>query len=322
MGTTDNSRLRVRVGHTEAERADNEKFFATGVAVIAFPIATGILGAFTPALFGYSGFLTALAWSFVALMYGIAYFRTFPNSKSFVALSVENEKLERDLESAQSDVASLQQSIELLSTLNSINYASRRMAATFITKPPTGLDELSEMCSELLAPIYLEGETLFGLQGSERWNFAVYLHRADTDELRPVWREKSLNHPSEGLGRVWTRGRGHVGKAFVDGQPIITGDATHPDVAQFCSVNGASLRDYDDEVYRSFASFPIGPVTNGNEPLGVLVATSDRVGRFNKENTAVLLHLADTLAAILQLADVNVVAILDREQGDKDVAAQ
>jgi GAF domain len=321
MASQDDERLRHRVLGEEARRADLEKSVATWAAVIVFLVAMAVLGAFTPDLWKYDRVLTGGAWLVLAIAYAFAYFRTFPSTRSFVTLAVNNEQLEQDVRDLTTSLEALQRSIGLLSFLDSLNFSSRRMATAYIQNTPKTLADFKEMCAELLAPVYLEGEALFGLGGSERWNFAVYLYSKDRDELVPVWREKSANHPSEGMGRAWGSGRGHVGKAFIDGQPIITGDATHPDVAQFCA-SGEAAREYDSEVYRSFASFPIGPIVNGeSKPFGVLVATSDRIERFSKENTVVLSHLAETLAAIVSLAHIDAQMML-RSSSDSRLGGQ
>ena len=64
------------------------------------------------------------------------------------------------------------------------------------------------------------------------------------------------------------------------------------------------IREYDRQVYRSFASIPIVLENEPEEPLGVLVATSNQVNRFNKFNCLILKHLADTLAGVIVLGDI------------------
>ena len=56
---------------------------------------------------------------------------------------------------------------------------------------------------------------------------------------------------------------------------------------------------YDQTVYRSFASIPIKLVNTEKQPFGVLVATSDRVDRFNKANCLILNYLASAVKSIL-----------------------
>jgi GAF domain len=105
------------------------------------------------------------------------------------------------------------------------------------------------------------------------------------------------------LPKVWDEsgaaGRGHVGFAFANNRPIITEDSRNPDVKNLVSASEDHSRDYDESVYISFASIPIGPVKDQQEPLGVLVATSDRPQRFSSENSRIIAHAALALANAL-----------------------
>ncbi len=86
----------------------------------------------------------------------------------------------------------------------------------------------------------------------------------------------------------------------------ITGDATEPNIAALLSPKAAKVFDYDDSLYVSFASIPLDVFGEGDRPLGVLVATSDRKNRFNRGNALILLHAADVLADLLILGHVKV----------------
>ena len=103
----------------------------------------------------------------------------------------------------------------------------------------------------------------------------------------------------------------------MNGKPIITGDASHPEVSPLSAVPQAKERRSDLDLYRSYASIPIGPLLEGETtPYGVLVATSDRVGRFDKENTLALVHMADLIASNIALLDLRI----DRLQQTSDEA--
>ena len=180
------------------------------------------------------------------------------------------------------------------------------MIATYVTDGLKSLKDLEAAVGSICSPLVNEGELLFGFGGSEKWNFACYLYSAQDDLLVPIWRERARTHPSTGIGRKWGRGQGHVGKTFVDAQTIITGDALHADVAQLCSAPKELEVEYDNTAYRSFVSVPIGPLlATCNRPYGVLVGTSDREKRFDKENSAILEHAASVIASLVVLADTN-----------------
>ncbi len=64
--------------------------------------------------------------------------------------------------------------------------------------------------------------------------------------------------------------------------------------------------DYDETAYRSYASIPILlDETDGatDEPIGVVLATSDRKDRFNKANCQILKQLAKVLFNILSFLE-------------------
>lgn len=147
-------------------------------------------------------------------------------------------------------------------------------------------------------------DRLFNFQSNELWNFAVYIYNEETQRLESVWRRKHPNHPSKEEARTWKQGQGHVGKAFSDGTAKITGDALDPNVASLMSPPNTLLRSYDRQAYRSFASIPIVLENDLEIVYGVLVATSDKVNRFNKFNCLILQHLADTLASVIVLGGI------------------
>src|SRR5262249_37709930 len=106
------------------------------------------------------------------------------------------------------------------------------------------------------------------------------------------------------------RGQGHVGYAFANSRAIITEDSRSPDVNNLVSAVDSQLRRYDPDTYVSFASIPIGPVRYGSEAAGVVVAPSDRAGRFTKENSRIIVHAAIALGNVLTTVESDLAAIL------------
>jgi hypothetical protein len=170
---------------------------------------------------------------------------------------------------------------------------------------------LERVVKNVLEPLVANGEDIFGFGPSEKWNFVVYIYHQATDELVAVWREKGQAHPSEGLGRKWRRGQGHVGFAFANARAVITEDGRDQDVRNLVTAPEGHRRDYDEDVYVSFASIPIGPVGAQLEPLGVLVATSDRAGRFSSENSRIFAQAALALANCISMMAPATVATLN-----------
>ena len=96
------------------------------------------------------------------------------------------------------------------------------------------------------------------------------------------------------------RVRGMSEKAFQAKHPLICADSTDPNVRGFFEAPTAKLMGYDIDRYRSLAALPIQ--TDGESPVGVLVATSEVKGRFDPEDDETvrpLFSLAKTLATLV-----------------------
>ncbi len=195
----------------------------------------------------------------------------------------------------------LKNKIEYLNLLQSNIQAFRELESQFIRKNEDDLTFFIDIAFSLVVDIR---EQLFDFEATELWNFAVYLYNQNSGKLEVVWRKKHHNHPSQGEERKWKPGQGHVGKAFSDCSAKITGDALDQNIAGLMSPPPQLNRNYDSEAYRSFASIPIMLENETEEPLGVLVATSNKVNRFDKFNCLILKHLADTLANVIVLKDI------------------
>ncbi|MCV2891426.1 GAF domain-containing protein [Ruegeria aquimaris] len=115
----------------------------------------------------------------------------------------------------------------------------------------------------------------------DRWTFGLYVPEGDKLVMRVTrrWSRES----EEASHREWKPGEGHVGQAFKTKRELVCRDSTDPNVRGFLIATGQNERSYDSELYMSFASVPI-MIGTRPKPLGVLVATSDRRGRFAPSN--------------------------------------
>ena len=209
----------------------------------------------------------------------------------------ENQELKRKVDY-------LTKEIDYLNTLRASAIAWLEMERQYLELEIDSLEKFRNLLSNFLAIVVEAREIIFGVEASELWNFVIYIYSRSFNQLVPVWREKSHLHPSQGLGRNWKPGQGHVGKAFVDCNSKIIGDATDPTVANLMAPPASLIQPYDQTVYRSFASIPIKLVSTEEQSFGVLVATSDRVDRFNKANCLILNYLASALANVIHLKQI------------------
>ncbi|WP_157933938.1 hypothetical protein [Microvirga ossetica] len=160
---------------------------------------------------------------------------------------------------------------------------------------------LKETIREILSLIVEDRERLFDFDASELWSFSVYVYDTRDGLLHPIWRDKHRKHPSSGPGRLWAPGRGHVGIAFAQCVPKICPDAYAPGVWEMFN-SADQAEPHDSRAYASFVSEPIGPVGGKSHPYGVLVATSDTVGRFDIASALALRHAASAIATLIYLA--------------------
>jgi hypothetical protein len=207
--------------------------------------------------------------------------------------------LKANADGLEQDVANALKRAELYSLIEKYGASCASALLSYAGQSLDSDEQLQRVVDNILDPLVTNGEDIFGFGPSEKWNFVVYIFDPSCDMLVAVWRRKGETHPSEGLGRGWRRGQGHVGFAFANSRAVITEDSRNPDVKNLVSATEGHKRDYDEGVYVSFASIPIGPVGDQQEPLGVLVATSDRSGRFSSENSRIFAHAALALANAL-----------------------
>ncbi|MEM9749426.1 MAG: GAF domain-containing protein [Pseudomonadota bacterium] len=312
----------IREEARRERRSADQRLFA---AMILFPILTAALGVVSTWLWSVERALTIGAWVFVFILYAVIWYKSSPKSEPVLALILANSDLRADVEALNELTAELEASEFVQAQKSNAAFYLRQMSAEYISQGLHVRDDLDEMLSDLLAPLYLMGGHLLEIDGKESWSFSVYLYSATDDVLRPVWRRRSPNHPSTGESRSWERGQGHVGKAFVDRRTLFTSDAHASDVAQLVEATGENQRNYDRDAYRSFASLPFGLTVDDSDqipPTGVLVATSSQIGRFDIEMVELIQHFADTLGVIFALTKTDL-DCLDREtrakhDGDRD----
>jgi GAF domain-containing protein len=151
---------------------------------------------------------------------------------------------------------------------------------------------------------------LFGMD-SDRWNFAIYLYDSAPGTLDCIACRRTIRAKEEAPHRSCEAGEGHVGIAFQMRREIVAADTSEPEARALFDALSPLRREDDLDRYRSIASIPIRLV--GNEPVGILVATSDVRGRFwlhqREEDTArepvePLRILANALALVIKTAEL------------------
>lgn len=182
--------------------------------------------------------------------------------------------------------------VQLSAHINCLGVAARAVESALLTTEPvrTGLEEAAK---QLLATLADQRAALFGIRDEELWNFAIYLRNGD--RLDCLSHRRNFGQAND-AARSWPIGSGHVGLACQRAGELVNADVATEEVFQGI---GELHRDYDAVRYRGTASICIPDVSNEGQPIGVLVATSSKVGRYTQANVQPLRDLAQSIGVIL-----------------------
>ena len=167
--------------------------------------------------------------------------------------------------------------------------------------PKVQTDRLGSMLDIVLA----EKHVLLGVR-DEAWNFAIYLMNPQRTELECVVCRRPSRTEEEASHRNWKPSEGHVGMAWQLAEELVAPDTSSPELAAYFSASRGQRKEDDAVRYRSIASLPIR--MQGEDPAGVLVATSDKEGRYRPhglsdsgiDNVEPLRVLSTSLAMVLR----------------------
>ena len=258
---------------------------------IASPVIIGVLASNYDQIIKISG---ALFWvPFLLLV-------AFAVALAWVTVAVDTSpQLYSELQEEQKTRAILTQDAVYFSLLQEELIAWNAVIRGYAKNKIKDKDKLKEAIKTCCTMIVENRRGYFNFDHREKWNFAVYLWDEQKELLIPFWRDHSCTYPSKDIGREWENGQGHVGHVFRNKEHIITSDASDPSISALMSANHKA-KDYDNETYRSYVPWPILHIEKDQQPFGVAVATSDKVGRFDRANAVVIHHLAVTLATLME----------------------
>lgn len=112
----------------------------------------------------------------------------------------------------------------------------------------------------------------------ERWTITIY--REEHGQLKSC-AAFTVDRGAETVPvREWPVGQGFAGAAFARDKEVVLADAQAPNVLAVLNMGGKE-KDGDDTKYRSIAAVPIRVALHGS-PWGVVIATSDKTGRFSE----------------------------------------
>lgn len=302
------SRFALRNSHNETA--------AIALQSAVLPIATALLGVATVPLWEFSWYIPIAAWMFLLIFYALVWQKSHPIHNDIYGLLLQKSRDEEELGRIKAENEDFEEIVIDLYYKNIASFFLRAMSIEYIKAIRNGNNSkeyLCEMIDEIMSPFYMAGDSIFGFEISEKWSIGVYIYDNTDGVLKSAWRKTSGTHPSKGrVGRDWIPGEGHVGKAFLDRRPILTGNANEDSVAQLCRARASKWQDHDNDTYVSFTSVPISITDDDDiDPYGVLVVTSDIEGRLADEAvTELLMHVAQTLALILEITGVNTICLV------------
>lgn len=180
---------------------------------------------------------------------------------------------------------------QLSAHINCLSVAARAVEAALLSA--TTREGVEDVVKQLLENLADQRSQLFGIRDEEQWNFAIYT-RDNADMLDCLHYRRNFGQAGD-VPRSWPVGSGHVGLACQREGELLTDDVAAQEVFQG---KGDLFRDYDKGRYRGTASICI-PDVNDGRAIGVLVATSSKVGRYNQSNVQPLRDLAQSIGAIV-----------------------
>jgi hypothetical protein len=207
-------------------------------------------------------------------------------------------------------ISSLGEDFEWFTRLYATAAALRDVIDGVAASGPGTEDDQKRRFAAMLDVVVADKAILFGIT-SDRWNFAIYFFDSGLGRLICIACRRPIRAEEEAPHRSWKPGEGHVGIAYQMRREIVAGDTSEPEARALFDAPEPGRQEDDRERYRSIASLPIRLA--GEEPIGILVATSDVPGRFRlrerdaetaRDPVEPLRILANALALVIKTTDL------------------
>jgi putative methionine-R-sulfoxide reductase with GAF domain len=278
------------------------------ISTIAVPAILGVLGAISgwnPDLRVYvvPMQITVLLFGF-ALGVGLFWFEEHAALvfQKFAHETQRSTDLQNEIDKQRVEL------IQLSAHINCLSVAARAVESALLAVAPlrAGLEETAKQLLETLTD---QRAQLFGIRDEEQWNFAIYLH--DGNQLTCLSHRRNFGQAGD-VARSWPVGSGHVGLAYQREGELVNDDVAAEEVFQG---KGDLYREYDRARYRGTASICIPDVNDDRPAIGVLVATSSKMGRYTQANVQPLRDLAQSIGDILSPRADAIEAAVGAENG-------
>ena len=141
-------------------------------------------------------------------------------------------------------------------------------------------DQIAQMLEVVGRPLH----RLMKFDGGELWTLGVYRFVAGDNGAKGVLvcaaTQRAERGHEKAQHRVWAEGEGLVGHVQMTARETVVADTRDTERAGWLYFPTRVSRIEDSERYRSLAGVPILLGDKKNPPWGVVMATSDRAGRF------------------------------------------
>ena len=187
---------------------------------------------------------------------------------------------------------------------------------------------LREVVEAILDAAYHDIIGALGCEADEKWTLSIYSRETvDGDDFMMRAFARSWDRKEQFDRRAWARGEGYTGEAWRRGErprgwegpdDVIEGDTRDPLVATSYSVPESKFQPADVDLYVSVAAVPIkmpGAKPDRAQICGVVIATSDRVGRFLRNPSLPLAQNADFVHQLERIIAVQVALRRDASKG-------
>ena len=288
----------------ETSALRRNKVLAILMASVLMPLVEGIWISYKSELDQVDSLLFWLPISVFIIIHALSFLWTIQGAQLLQESYFASREIFEENEELSTQSEKLKNVIRSLTILHEAVLGWRVMLRKYKSRSFDEPQEIHECISEILSVVVDRREEIFEISGVEWWSFAIYIFDKEEAVLKPIWREKHRNHPASTLGRTWHRGEGHIGSAFNKCDSIFTDDVTEGDLGEALGPRSTKVNPYDSEAYRAFGSIPIGPINDNDLPIGVLVATSNIIGRFDKANCLILRHAAAVLANLIHINEI------------------
>jgi hypothetical protein len=187
------------------------------------------------------------------------------------------DDLAQTVEQRDAELGSLEEDYSFSVRLQTVAVALRGIVDKVATSGPGPEETQRSRLGTMLDFIVADRAALFGMD-TDRFNFAIYIYDDAGQVLQCVACRRPIRLEEEADHRSWDPGEGHVGMAFQGKREYIAEDTSKPDARQIFDAPEPKRRADDLQRYKSIASIPLR--LGKEDPVGVLVATSDIAGRF------------------------------------------